>query len=248
MAAATHPTAPDATTTLLASFHLLRYPAGAPAREAFSRMGLDRPELLATPGLRFFRLLGTGAGERMTLSADLRRWALLAFWQDAASLDRFLDASPVPARWDALGAERYDLRLAVARAHGSWGRATFDVDRAAPLRPDAPVAILTRAAIRPQRLHRFWPSVRAPALDLSAHPSHLASVGIGDLPLVRQATFSLWDSLDGARDFAYHRAAHRTVIQRTRTEGWYSSELFARFVPLASTGTWGGKDPLAGRI
>lgn len=251
MAATTHPTDTDATTTLLASFHLLRYPAGAPSRAAMQRMGLDRPELLRTPGLRFWKLLGTGDGERLTFSADLRRWALLAFWQDEASLDHFLATSDVAARWDAAhaaGAERYDLRLAVARAHGSWGRATFNVDRAAPLLPDCPVAILTRAAIRPQRLHRFWRAVAAPALDLAGHPAHLASLGIGDVPIFGQATFSLWESLTGAQDFAYRQAAHREVIERTRTEHWYSSELFARFQPLAASGTWSGRDPLAGLL
>lgn len=248
MATTTQSTSTEASTTLLASFHLLKYPGGKPAREALSRMGLDRPELLATPGLRFFRLLGTGDGSKMTLSADLTRWALLAFWRHPDDLDAFLADSAIPRRWDDLGAERYDLRLAVARAQGTWSRATFDVKGAAALLPGAPVAILTRAAIRPSRLGRFWPAVKAPAMDLSAHPAHLASIGIGDWPVVRQSTFSLWSSLEGVQDFAYRRAAHREVIERTRKEAWYSSELFARFQPLSANGTWDGHDPLAGLI
>jgi heme-degrading monooxygenase HmoA len=104
--------------------------------------------------------------------------------------------------------------------------------------------VLTRATIRISRLKNFWSHVDEVAGLMTSAPGYVTSFGVGEAPVYRQATFSVWKSIDDVKNFAYKSREHAEVIKLTRSENWYSEELFARFRLVASFGSLDGKDPL----
>lgn len=215
------------------------------AWHGLSRMGSDPQELRQVPGLRFFRLLGTGRGSTLTLSANLLRWARFAVWSSAEAMEDF-EAGSWRAEERAQARESCTLVLRPERWRGYWGGVDpFGAVLPHPAgSPVGPVAVLTRAAIRPSRLVRFWRAVPDSQRHLKAQPGLLAAIGIGEVPVLHQATFSVWRCTKDMQAFAYGSAEHRDVIARTHREAWYREELFARFAVLEVRGLWDGQDLL----
>jgi hypothetical protein len=221
----------------VASFHLVRHHR---AVDAMAHLATARPLLRRAPGLHFSRVLGTGRGSNTAPSADLLRTGMFAVWESERELDDFLAAPPLA--WKQ-AVERYDVRLRGIGGHGTWR----DVDVLAGLeRGDdrGVIAVVTRADIRPHAWRRFAAAAPAIAAELAEAPGLLAVAGVGELPVGRLGTFSIWESAASMEVFAAS-GAHSQVVARTRDEDWFGEELFARFEPFGSSGTWDGRDPLS---
>ena len=228
----------------IASFHLVREPRWK-TPFALGRLGTDRLRLPRVDGLVFWRLLGTGSGDHTGRGADLARSAMFAVWEDEADLDRFLATSRLAARWQE-AEEAWHVRLRGVGGHGRW-RGADPMVGLEPGTTDSRVAIITRADVRRGAWRTFGAASEVVDAELHTAPGLIDVVGIGEAPIGRLATFSLWESLDAARAFAYRMPDHVEVVRQTRAEQWYTEELFARFEPYGSHGTWNGRDPLAGR-
>jgi heme-degrading monooxygenase HmoA len=226
----------------IASFHLVRERGGRQPL-VMARLGTDRPRLARVPGLSFWRLLGTGSADETAPSSDLRRSAMFAVWDDEADLDRFLDSHRIARRWE-VAEEAWHVRLRGVGGHGTW-RGVPVLEGLATGSATGPLAIVTRADVRLGAWRSFARAGRPVSDELRSAAGLLAVVGIGEAPVGRLGTFSLWESGDAARAFATQMPEHRAVIRRTRSERWYGEELFARFEPFAWSGSWNGRDPLA---
>lgn len=226
----------------IASFHLVNEPAWKTPL-VLGRLGTDRLRLPQVNGLAFWRLLGTGSGDNTGRGADLSRSALFAVWDDERDLDAFFADNSIARRWRN-AEESWHVRLRSVGGHGTWK----GVDPLAGLEAgtaDAAVAIITRANVRRRSWKAFGAASEIVDAELHRATGLIDVVGIGETPIGSLATFSLWESRAAARDFAYSMPDHREVIRRTRAENWYAEEMFARFEPYGSAGTWNGRDPLA---
>jgi spheroidene monooxygenase len=124
-------------------------------------------------------------------------------------------------------------------SRGSWSGHTLQVE-AAPLQPDERLAALTRASIKPMRAARFWRHAPPAEHDLAAAAGCRLAVGLGEAPLVRQATFSIWDNT-AAMDAYARSGAHLTAIRNAYQGDYFSESMFVRFRVLHTEGSWQGE-------
>lgn len=206
-----------------------------------AQMGLARPALRRTPGLGTFRLFGSGVGEGFTPAPNTAVWGVLATWPDEAAA-RAGTAGGAFARFRARAAEGWTLFLSALSARGRWGgEAPF---APAPDPGGGPLAVLTRATIRPRHLLRFWGQAPAVSDRIGADPDVLFKIGVGEVPFLHQVTFSLWPDAASMTGFA-RRGPHEAAIRAVRAGDWFSEELYARFRVVGEAGAWSAAPRLA---
>lgn len=209
---------------------------------AFTQMGLK--SLLNPPpkGLTFGKMLGCGRAG-FSLMPDFSQYALITQWATQQEAEHFFSSEKTKRYLDRT-AESYTVQLTPLQSHGLWdGQNPFAADTPS-IPTTGPIVVLTRANLRISRLLSFWRHVPATYRALQTAPGLLMAVGVGEVPVVQQATVSIWESAEAIRAFAYQSGFHKEVIKKTRQQQWYREELFARFLPIATAGSYLGKDPV----
>jgi spheroidene monooxygenase len=206
-------------------------------------MGAARLALPRVQDIGFWKLCGSGTGEGFTPLPNTAVYAILATWPDEATARDRVGTAPVFNRYRDHAAESWSVFLAPTSARGKWsGRAPFPVT-AAP--GPGPLAALTRATIKPSVALKFWGRVPAISDVIGDDPNVAFKIGIGELPLLHQVTFSIWPDTASMAAFARADGPHAEAIRAVRDGFWFSEELYARFRILGDAGTWGGVSPLA---
>jgi spheroidene monooxygenase len=216
----------------------------APAWRAWGwwRIARGAKSWRGVPGLRLARVLGSGFEGGFGLRPSVSRQGVFLVFAGLADAEHFLATSPALQTYRDRADDLCVITLRAWSARGSWGGQTLSPSIAAPLGagPAMPVAALTRASIRPRRASAFWRMAPSTQSAIESAPGCVLAVGLGEAPLLRQATFSVWTSI-AAMDAYARSGAHLAAIREAHRVGYFSESMFVRFVPVSMRGRWKGK-------
>jgi hypothetical protein len=219
---------------------ITRYPFWA-IPLAFLSMALFRIPLLWNKKFSFWRLMGSGKNGTFSIVPDLKQWAMLAVFDEkqATGISEIKDLKALIsnifgnfiASYISLGkGQSHAILLQPREGHGLWnGEEVFGTLSRSGSEWHGPMAVLTRATIRPSKARSFWKHVDSVAAQMATADGFVTSYGIGEWPLLKQATFSVWQSKEAMYQFAYKMPQHKDVVRKTHQQKWYSEDMFVRF-------------------
>ena len=206
-------------------------------------MGSGHAFLRKKSDLQFYQLMGTGGGDGFAWYPDLSTYTLFTLWPDPYKATDFIWNSEFFDRYRKYADEVYTVWLNPLEAKGYWDQQEL-VSTPYEKDPQLPIAVITRAAIKLRYVMSFWKEVPRVSEKLRGSEGLIFAKSMGELPLIRQATFSLWKNEEAMEAYAYKAAEHQKVIKMTHQKQWYKEEMFARFQPFASEGSFNGSNPL----
>lgn len=209
---------------------------------AFGMMQFAHAQLAGVKGLGFYKLMGSGKGLGFNPLPDWSTYALLQIWDSEEDAQDFIENSELVKSYQSKTVEMGTVFMKNMQAHGEWSNKNpFEVSNS--LDPsNEHIAVITRATIKNKFLLKFWKYVPTSQKPIENAKGLIYTKGIGEMPIKQMATFSLWKDKESLHQFAYGSEEHKKAIKMTRSLGWYSEELFARFQPYKLIGKWSGID------
>jgi hypothetical protein len=207
------------------------------------------------PGLTMVKVMGSGHGGGFSLRPSATHQGLICTFSHLDLAQKFLDSSAVQA-YRSRARECWTGVLSVQSARGHWDKQAWQVSSAQALgvsddlaaqglgrdgRPHSgPFAVLTRASIMPTKAMAFWRYAPAAQAELDQAPGCLLAMGLGEAPLVRQCTFSLWQDTAAMLQYA-RQGAHQVASAAAYKHQFFSESLFVRMQVLQMAGVWQGR-------
>jgi hypothetical protein len=204
-------------------------------------------------GLLGAKVMGSGHGGGFTLRPSATHHGLVCRFETAEAALDFLHGDQVQA-YRERARECWAGVMAVHASRGEWDHQAWGLSDAQSLALSAawqerlpaaqdplPLAVLTRASIHPAKATAFWRHAPATQASLDAAGGCLLAMGLGEAPLVRQCTFSLWQDEAAMSAYAFE-GPHQQASAAAWRQKFFSESLFLRMRVLRMAGVWQGRD------
>lgn len=184
-------------------------------------------------GCSFAKIMGSGGGSLgFGLSPNFKLYASLMVWDSLEQMKKFEASNRMFAAYTKISSSVDKFYGQAFQVHGKWDGAEPFTAFPDPLLAGSKIIVLTRAKIRWSQIRNFWRFVPSTSEALTQIDGRLFSIGVGELPLIYQATLSIWETQEHMRAYAYKNPQHLEAIKKTKELNWYSEELFGRFYLL----------------
>lgn len=197
-------------------------------------------------GLLFAKVMGSGHDGGFSLRPSATHQGLLCLFDCVSNADKFFNSDWV-REYREHSREFCHGLLAITDARGSWDGQAWGSTPEEALQGQyqdrcegEPVAALTRASIKFSKAVTFW-RYAPPAQDsLLKADGCLLAMGLGEAPMVRQCTMSVWRDTAAMDDYA-RQGAHQKAIQAAYRHDFFSESMFIRMRLLELHGQWKGQ-------
>ncbi|NBX54626.1 MAG: hypothetical protein EBT70_06095 [Betaproteobacteria bacterium] len=195
------------------------------------------------PGLTTAKVMGSGHAGGFGLRPSASHQGLICTFSHLDMALKFLQSHSVQA-YRERARELWCGVLSVQSARGLWDRQAWLPTSAEAMQGQShaqgPFAVLTRASIVPTKAMAFWRYAPAAQASLSQSDGCLLAMGLGEAPLVRQCTFSLWQDTAAMVQYA-HQGAHQLASAAAYKHQFFSESMFVRMQVLQMSGVWQGR-------
>lgn len=195
------------------------------------------------PGLLFAKVMGSGEDGGFGFRPSSTHQGLIFVFDGIKNATNYLNSSEL-LLYQEKAREWWQGLMAVNSCRGSWTNQSWAsssvLDKAPPAEHLGPVASLTRGSIRATKAVSFWRYAPPAQIDLEQAQGCQLAIGLGEAPLLRQCTFSLWSNTQALIDYA-HQGAHQRAIAAAKKHSFFTESMFVRMQVLHMRGQWKGR-------
>ena len=177
-------------------------------------------------GLKFIKLLGTGSKDGFSVIPDFSSYVMITSWENDDFRKKFIDENKLFQEIKNKSSRRIEIKIDPYNYIGSWNGINPFKNKSSYKK--GKIIVLTRARVRLNKLINFFISTSSAAKSINSRKGAEYYKGVGELPIIEQATISIWKSEQSMKDYAYSDKSHLKIINKARKNKWYSEELFVR--------------------